>query len=77
MDSYGEYCDPLTDFPYAAYLSSGGFAHGKIITCGGKLSGSYSKECYYYSDNKWEFFGYLNEEKYNHGKFNKITSFFI
>ena len=77
-ESYGEYCNPLADFPRSGSTSNGGFAHGKIITCGGGLSGSYLKQCYYYSGNKWEHFGNLTGEKGYHGKFNKkITSRFI
>ena len=70
-ESYGEYCNPLVDFPHTGNDSSGGFAHGKIITCGGILSGSYSKQCYYYSGNKWEHFGDLTERKNSHGKLKK------
>ena len=69
IDLDGQYCNILDDFPETGYDSSGGFAHGKIITCGGILSLSHSKQCYYYSDNKWELFGNLNDEKSGHGKF--------
>ena len=73
-ESYGEYCDPLADFPRSGTSSSGGFAHGKIVTCGGDFSGSgSSKRCYYYSGNKWVHFGDLTDEKKDHGKFNKMN----
>jgi len=65
-ETYGTYCDSLVDFPETGGFSSGGYAHGKIITCGGILSGNPSKKCYYYSENKWEIFGDLTDAKGYH-----------
>ena len=66
------YCNPLADFPMTGYLSSGGYAHVKIISCGGNLTSSVSQSCYYFSENNWELFGDLTDPREYHGKLDNI-----